>query len=191
MGSQSSVDIRQLYNLKARLDKLATVDSVKISEEAVKEIAQRMLATVVKRTPVGRKPMFKGENGNVLPKVAKVTGTSGKKAKMLTREGAILEAYWAGYVGGTLRRAWTVTSVVRSGDTFIIEVFNPIIYAQWVEYGHRQQVGRYVPAIGTRLTTPWVEGKFMMTLSAQKIDKQKDAIVRKIMKKHLEEAING
>ena len=29
-------------------------------------------------------------------------------------------------------------------------------YAPFVEYGHSQQVGRYVHAIGKRLTSPWV-----------------------------------
>lgn len=32
-------------------------------------------------------------------------------------------------------------------------------YAPHVEYGHRQQVGRYVPAIGKRLKAPYVEGQ--------------------------------
>ena len=32
-------------------------------------------------------------------------------------------------------------------------------YAPYVELGHHQQVGRYVPAIGKRLVRPWVPGK--------------------------------
>lgn len=32
-------------------------------------------------------------------------------------------------------------------------------YAPHVEYGHRQEVGRYVPAIGKRLVASYVEGQ--------------------------------
>lgn len=35
----------------------------------------------------------------------------------------------------------------------------PTFYAPWVELGHHQQVGRYVPAIGKRLVRGWVPGK--------------------------------
>jgi len=31
-----------------------------------------------------------------------------------------------------------------------------------VEYGHRQKVGRYVPAIGKKLVAPFVRGRFML-----------------------------
>lgn len=33
-------------------------------------------------------------------------------------------------------------------------------YAPHVEFGHRQEVGRYVAAIGKRLVVPWVYGQF-------------------------------
>ena len=34
-----------------------------------------------------------------------------------------------------------------------------VYYAPYVELGHRQQPGRYVPAIGKRLVRSWVPGK--------------------------------
>lgn len=40
-------------------------------------------------------------------------------------------------------------------------------YAVPVELGHRQQPGRYVPAIGKRLVADHVEGKFMLTHAIQ------------------------
>ena len=37
-----------------------------------------------------------------------------------------------------------------------------IEYAPYVENGHRQEVGRYVPAIGKRLVNGFVEGRHML-----------------------------
>lgn len=38
--------------------------------------------------------------------------------------------------------------------------FNPRVYAQYYEYGHRQTPGRYVPQIGKRLKAQFVKGRF-------------------------------
>ncbi len=40
-----------------------------------------------------------------------------------------------------------------------------------MEYGHRQQVGRYVPMLGVKLKKSWVKGKFMLTTSEKEIKK--------------------
>lgn len=42
-------------------------------------------------------------------------------------------------------------------------LYTNVFYAPYVEYGHRQKPGRYVPAIGKRLKKSWVTGKFMFT----------------------------
>lgn len=49
-------------------------------------------------------------------------------------------------------------------------------YAPHVEYGHRQQVGRYVPAIGKRLVKPFVPGQYFLrtNLNIQKPIYRKD-----------------
>lgn len=59
---------------------------------------------------------------------------------------------------GRLREAWQRSPVV-SGRT---EVGNNTAYVNHVEYGHRQQVGRYVPAIGKRLKKGFVPGRKML-----------------------------
>lgn len=37
-----------------------------------------------------------------------------------------------------------------------------VIMPPHVEYGHRQKIGRYVPAIGKKLVAPFVRGRFML-----------------------------
>ncbi len=76
-------------------------------------------------------------------------------------------------ISGDLRRGWTggvdmapavyvaSTKVEKAGKMYSILLRNGMYYASYVEYGHSQQVGRYVPAIKKRLVNPWVKGQFM------------------------------
>ena len=152
-------------------------------EDTVKELASKLLAKVIKRTPVGKAPTLKG------PKTVKVKSVSGKgrARSFLTAEGARYAQYWSGYKGGTLRRGWTVGNVTKVGDTFKIEVINPVIYASYVEFGHRQKPGRYVPALGVKLKKSWVEGKFMLTISESDLEREAPAIIERKIKQKLGE----
>lgn len=82
--------------------------------------------------------------------------------------------------GGTLRRGWTIGQVKKSGSVYEIEVINPVQYASYVEYGHR-----------TRNKQGWVNGRFMMTISADQVDQQAPAILEKKLMKMLKEALDG
>lgn len=90
---------------------------------------------------------------------------------------------------GELRKHWNVDAdVTKEGLVYRIDVYNETEYAIYVEYGHRQKVGRYVPAIGKRLVKPWVNGVFMMTISAAELQIQSPKIVEKRLKEKLGEA---
>jgi hypothetical protein len=88
---------------------------------------------------------------------------------------------------GNLRRNWQVTGITKDGFTYTIMVINQTEYAIYVEYGHRQQPGRYVPAINRRLKKGWVPGQFMMTISAEDIQRKAPQIVEKIIARKLGE----
>lgn len=76
---------------------------------------------------------------------------------------------------GILRRGWdnalgglgmmSVSKTQGAGQSYSITVENATPYASYVEFGHRQTPGRYVPAIGKRLVASWVEGKHMLEIS--------------------------
>ena len=72
-------------------------------------------------------------------------------------------------VYGTLRDAWAVMPVGHRGTHYTVVVLNNLQYASYVEYGHRQTPGRYVPALGKTLTASWVKGRFMLTISEQEV----------------------
>lgn len=64
------------------VQKVSQADVDAFITACVKELAARLLAKVVKRTPVGRPP-------NLGDRTEKVTGASGKTRVMLTKDGEI------------------------------------------------------------------------------------------------------
>ena len=78
-------------------------------------------------------------------------------------------------------------TINQVGDKYTIEVVNPVEYASYVEFGHRQEPGRFVPAIGKRLKKSWVEGKFMLTISSQEVQEAAPAILEQKLKRKLGE----
>lgn len=128
------VDISELTAFRSRLDTLTSGQVQIFLTKATKEMANRLLALVIPRTPVGN---------------------------------------YAG--GGTLRRGWAGNNVSGmnvsrdSGGGYSITVINPVYYASYVEYGHRQTPGRYVPAIGKRLVASWVEGQHFLKISEEEL----------------------
>lgn len=172
MGGRVSFDFRQVEKLQKQLEQLERERNA-FCEACAKNLAERLLRKVAKRTPVGRAPKLEG------PKAVKVNGVSGKSRAMLTKTGAIFVQYWSGYQGGTLRRKWSIGDIRKTGDSFVIEVINPVKYASYVEYGHRQTPGRYVPALGKKLKAGWVKGQFMMTVSERELQTQAPGIIEK------------
>lgn len=96
-----------------------------------------------------------------------------------------------GKMGGTLKRSWYVADAKRTSEGYSMDVINNTEYASYVEYGHRQNVGQYVPALGKRLKKPWVEGRHMLKDSVDELQGKADAIIEKKMQKWLEEKLNG
>lgn len=89
-----------------------------------------------------------------------------------------------------MRRSWTA-SIRRTGSSYVIEVNNPVEYASYVEYGHRQTPGRYVPAIGKQLKKAWVPGQFMMTISVRELEEQAPAMLERKLTELIRRAIDA
>lgn len=96
-------------------------------------------------------------------------------------------------VYGSLRDAWAVMPVGKRGDHYTVVVLNNLKYASYVEYGHRQQPGRFIPGEwqgdrfvydpdaegGMVLKNTWVSGRYMLTISTQELEVQAPAILEK------------
>ena len=61
-----NVDYRQLQKLRDNLQKLQDMDLDKFCEDVSKELAARLLALVIPRTPVGQYPKSSGKKGGTL-----------------------------------------------------------------------------------------------------------------------------
>lgn len=75
---------------------------------------------------------------------------------------------------GVLRNSIT-HQVVPSEST--VYIGTDVKYAPYVELGHHQEVGRYVPAIGKKLKNSWVSPKpFLKPAMADHVDEYKKLI---------------
>lgn len=174
MARWGRVDFRQLQELERKMAKLADGDFEKFCQQTAKEIAQILLAKVKKRTPVGRVPedIYKS-----------------KKTKN-SREAAIYQQHWAGYTGGSLRDAWTISVSDGAGlGAYLVIIKNNLEYASYVEYGHRQQPGRYVPALGKQLKESWVPGQYMLTISLQELEQMLPAMLQQKIVSFMQEVM--
>ena len=86
---------------------------------------------------------------------------------------------------GNLQRNWRA-HIHKEGHEYIIEVSNNTEYASYVEHGHRQAVGKYVPAIGKRLVSPFVEGKHMLKIAEDEVKRVAPHQLEAMLKKKLE-----
>lgn len=83
---------------------------------------------------------------------------------------------------GTLRREWSVIGPTYTGHAFVIKLQNNTEYASYVENGHRQTPGRYVPAIGKRLKANWVPGTHMLMKTMFEIDAQMPRLLSPVLR---------
>ena len=155
MARMGKFDISGLLELQKRMKKMQ--DPEEFMKDCAKELAARLLAKVVKRTP---------------------TGEYDKPVDFTTKEGVHVHFEpHTGKKGGTLKRGWTTAqdlTVRKEGSNYIVEIINPVEYASYVEYGHRTANGR-----------GWVPGKFMMTISEQEVQKIAPKVLEAKLKKYL------
>lgn len=188
MPKWGSTDFEELKRLQLKINQAANADFDALCIEISKELARIFLAKVKKRTFPGKKPEF--------DKPLTYTKTvNGRKRKFRTKEGEILDKYWKGYTGGTLRRGWTIGAITRKTNGYQVgyqvEIINPVEYASYVEFGHRQTPGRYVPQIGKKLKRAWSPGKFMMTFTEQEVKSMAPGLIQKRFEKFLREVMSG
>lgn len=121
-----------LRDMRQRLERMGA-SYPRFVEDCIKELAGRLLAKTVARTPVDT---------------------------------------------GHLRRSWQIGDIHITGTGAEVEVINTADYAMYVEYGHR-----------TRSHTGWVEGRFMLTISIEELERELPAILdRKLeqfIKRHM------
>ncbi len=174
-----NVDVSGLEKLRADFEKINTD---KILRSCGDRLMAELLRRVIKGTPVGKRPEIK-------ERFVRVKGKNGKAKSFLSAQAAA----WQGYRGGTLRRGWTAAKedlqYIRYGDTLSIKAVNPTYYGDYVEHGHRQHRGRFVPAIGKKLKRSYVPGLHFVQRAEDRVQAGVDKIVAKETDKAIKEAL--
>ena len=122
--------------------------------------------------------------GCVLSKARKLTPVSEGQYEMADGEPVKVRA------GGELRKRWSAKPTQKTGRRYRAIVMNNARYASYVEHGHRQHVGQFVPVLGKRLKEPWVAGVHMLQISHNEVNRQAGAIIQRrfheFLKGHLQ-----
>lgn len=117
MGKMGKFTASDLKKLQKQLNKIQAGDVDAFVEGCAKELAARLLAKVIKRTPVGDYPKSSGKKGGTLRRgwTSQQSGSGSGGAK--------------GYVDSL--------KINHYGGFLVIEIVNPVEYASYVEFGHR------------------------------------------------------
>lgn len=158
-------DYKQLQRLRDSLATLQSMDMDRFCTEVSKELAARLLALVIPRTPVGQYPKSSGKKGGTLRR----GWTSKTQADAASRGGSNDAKAYA-----------EALPVRKSGNAYIIEVINPVEYASYVEFGHR-----------TRDGDGWVPGQYFLTLSEQDLERLAPGVIERKLEALLREVFNG
>ena len=158
----------QLKEYAERLEKLTDADINDLCVKCSRQLAARLLALVIPRTPVGDYPASSGKKGGTLRRGWTSSTHNRAQAANDSGDAAVKAATWA----KNLR-------VHKSGNMYTIEVKNPVKYASYVEFGHRTVSGG------------WVDCKYMLTISEERLKLISPAVLQLMINKKLLEVLNG
>lgn len=166
MGKMGGFTAADLKKLQKQLNKIQVGNVEAFVDSCAKELAARLLAKVIKRTPVGKYPKSSGKKGGTLRR-----GWTSK-----THEEAVGGSGKSSVAAG---KAYADSLKINHfGNTLVIEIVNPVKYASYVEYGHR-----------TANHKGWVQGRFMLTTSEQELENITPKVLESKIKKFLGECL--
>lgn len=166
MGKMGGFTAADLKKLQKQLNKIQEGNVEAFVDSCAKELAARLLAKVIKRTPVGQYPKSSGKKGGTLRRGW--TSKSHEEAVGGSGKGSV--AAGKAYADSL--------KINHFGNTLVIEIVNPVEYASYVEYGHR-----------TADHKGWVRGTFMLTTSEQELENITPKVLESKIKKFLGECM--
>ena len=166
MAKWGNCDFSELRKYADKLEKLTDADINNLCVKCSRQLAARLLALVIPRTPVGNYPASSGKKGGTLRRGWTSSTYNRAQAANDSGDAAVNATTWA----KNLR-------VHKSGNLYTIEVKNPVEYASYVEFGHRTKSGG------------WVDGKYMLTISEERLKQISPAVLQRMINKKLREVI--
>ncbi len=113
MARSGTFNFQDFEKIKNNLEKLNQEQVDLFIDACAKELTARLLAKVIKRTPVGDYPNSSGKKGGTLRR----GWTGGKNSSAVAYADSL--------------------TIHHFGDAYVIEIINPVEYASYVEFGHR------------------------------------------------------
>ena len=113
MARSGTFNFQDFEKIKNNLEKLNQEQVDLFIDACAKELAARLHAKVIKRTPVGDYPNSSGKKGGTLRR----GWTGGKNSSAVAYADSL--------------------TIHHFGDAYVIEIINPVEYASYVEFGHR------------------------------------------------------
>ena len=129
------------------------------------------------------------EMGAVYVREAKLNTPVGKRSVKFMQNGKVQTKY---FDSEHTRQSWSVGRYRLNERTGRIRVFNTSSYASFLNDGHRQEVGRFLPWIGQskggvmqggRLKKSWVDGAYMHEKAEKVVNKNAKRIMEITLKK--------
>ena len=148
-----SADYKQLSKFAKDLERLNGTQKEEFLQACCKELAARLLQKVIRKT------MEYSDTGTLVRGWTVDTHEEAASGKNVSYK------EWCNAV-----------EVRKQGNTYILNVTNPVRYASYVEYGHRTSNG-----------AGWVEGKFTLTVSEAELNAVTDGILAKKLRKFIKE----
>ena len=145
MSRWGRCDFSQFREFAKGFEKLSDSEIDDLCVACSKELAARLLALVIPATPVGKYPKGSGKKGGTLRR-----GWGAKNGK----------------AGREYAQSLTIT---KSGNTYMVEIINPVEYASYVEF----------------------EGRYMLTISEEKLKRIAPSVLEKMVLRKLKEVCNG
>lgn len=113
MARSGTFNFRDFERIQENLERLNQEQVDIFIDACAKELAARLLAKVIKRTPIGDYPNSSGKKGGTLRR----GWTNGKNQSAVSYADSL--------------------PIHHFGDAYVIEIINPVEYASYVEFGHR------------------------------------------------------
>ena len=164
MAKRGNCDFSELRKYADKLEELTDADINDLCVKCSKELAARLLALVIPRTIVGDYPASSGKVGGTLRR-GWTSKTHAEAASGKGKNGKPIKEYAASL------------PVRKVGNYYIIKIINPVEYSPYVEFGHRTKSGG------------WVDGKYMLTISEERLKQIAPRVLEKMLYQKIREVI--
>lgn len=191
------LDISQLRTFSRKVSEFKRTERDAMHQECLNTMAAEYLRVAKLNTPVsGGQEYDVSEKAYENIAAYEVTGKGYHIAKSRNRGGRTkqLKRIMRGKDGKRyrvltasehMRRSWEVGEMAKRRGNYSIPVINSASYASFVNDGHRQTPGRFVPVLGKRLVKNWVEGLHMAEKAEASVRKKSNRIMQRIVDTHM------